>query len=143
MTSSQTSNDDPSYTSEATPQNIEVEEMPFARSVSSHGYCFICQSKSDLHDVTFEARIQVFVKRRIFIPKRNRCCSIHTIKNRFYESEVGKICIYSNISLVEITELSKFMDVLSVKVDSQLFDKIADFFISDDNLGKISFHFKI
>ena len=88
--SSQRENDSSDYypSDESIGQERETMLMPFSRVISLKAYCFICKSKSNVEDVPFEARIQVFVKRRIFIPKRNRCCSKHLIKNRFYEDEV-------------------------------------------------------
>lgn len=54
--------------------NIEKQEMvslPFERVIISKPYCFICKEELNIREVPFEARIQAFVKRRIFIPRRN------------------------------------------------------------------------
>ena len=66
-----------------------------------------------MYDVPFDARLQVFVKRRLFIPRRNRCCIDYIIKKRFYDNEISSFVIYSNESEIEIEELQKFLDVLS------------------------------
>ena len=119
-------------------EEIEKITMPFQRVISSKSYCFICKSIKDIHDVPFNARIQVFVKRRIFIPKRNRCCSKHLIRNRFYEDEVQAMFVYSNESIIECTELRIFLDKLSSEIDSRLHNKIGDFAISEERVKALT-----
>ena len=72
--------------SDENPTEDETIKMPFQRVTSTKYYCYICKSKMDLRDFPLNARLQVFIKRGLFIPYRNRCCKIHMIKNRFYES---------------------------------------------------------
>lgn len=57
--------------------------MPINRVCASKGYCFICKKTKDLIEVPIEARLQIFSKLQILIPKRNRCCSEHIIKKKF------------------------------------------------------------
>lgn len=135
--SSQPSTDD-SFTLDLESSSVECVEMPFNRVLISHAYCFICKSKTDLHDVPFAARMQVFVKRRIFIPKRNRCCSKHLIKNRFYENEVDEIQIFSNESSIEVTEVAAFMEKLSDEVNFQLHDYIGKYAISEERVKALT-----
>ncbi|KMQ85209.1 reverse transcriptase-7, partial [Lasius niger] len=136
--SSQPSTDDSSFILDLESSNVECVEMPFNRVFISHAYCFICKSKTDLHDVPYAAQMQVFVKRRIFIPKRNRCCSKHLIKNRFYEDEVDQIQIFSNESSIEITELAAFMEKLSDEVDFQFHDHIGKYAISEERVKALT-----
>lgn len=114
----------------------ETVEMPFTRVVSTHNYCFICgfTQKSNLIQVPFDARIQTFGKRRLYIPKGNRCCRNHVIKKRFYDDEVDSMRIHSTKSVVEISELSQFIDRMAISTDKTLLDKIGDFNISEERL---------
>lgn len=132
--SSQPSTDDSNFTLNLKSLNVECVEMPFNRVAISHGYYFICKSRIDLHNVPFATRMQVFTKRRIFIPKRNRCCSRHLIKSRFYEDEVHQMQIFSNESSIEITELATFMEKLSDEANLQLHDYIGKYAISEERL---------
>ena len=102
--------------------------------MSTHSYCFLCKSNIDLEDVPFTARIQVFVQRRIFIPARNRCCRKHVINNRFYNDEVDEITVYSNESLINITEVEAFMEKLSDESVSELHNRIGKLTLSDERI---------
>ena len=53
------------------PHKVETIVMRFNRVVSTKSRCFICSStnKEDLVDVPLEARLQVFIKRRLYIPR--------------------------------------------------------------------------
>lgn len=60
--------------------NVQFIEMPFSRVVATHGYCFVCGSKKGIINVPFETRKQVFIIRRLYVPKGNRCCPSHLLK---------------------------------------------------------------
>ncbi|KAH9512011.1 hypothetical protein DERF_010427 [Dermatophagoides farinae] len=114
---------DPTY--EYTPIVKEMIEMPFSRPIISHCYCFICSSKSDLKDIPIEARLQVFLKRRILVPKRNRCCKQHLMNKWLYEDEIDNIKIVSDKCELELSDMAKFMDLLAPDATSFNFqDKI-------------------
>lgn len=134
--SSQSSTGDPSFVVAPRKETMEVEvvEMPFHRVVSTHAYCFICASVTGIETVPFEARIQVFVDKRIYIPGGNRCCSIHLIKDRFFEDELDDIRIFSNSSVIPVTEIHKFLEKLSTDVDSELHNKIGEYTISEERI---------
>nr|XP_046909740.1 uncharacterized protein LOC124491158 isoform X2 [Dermatophagoides farinae] len=102
---------DPTY--EYTPIVKEMIEMPFSRPIISHCYCFICSSKSDLKDIPIEARLQVFLKRRILVPKRNRCCKQHLMNGWLNEDEINNIIIESDKCEIELSDIAKFMDLLA------------------------------
>ena len=54
--------------------STECVEMPFARVISTHKYFFVCGSIRNIINVPAETRKQVFLFRRIYVPKGNRCC---------------------------------------------------------------------
>ena len=48
----------------------EMIEVPFPRVVSTHSYCFICRGgNGTLRSIPWNARLQVFIARRIIIPQ--------------------------------------------------------------------------
>lgn len=132
--SSQSSVSDPQYVLvEKVAPNVETVEMPFKRVVATHAYCFICSSsKSRLLVFPLEARIDAFVKTQIYIPKGNRCCTLHMIKNRLYDDDLQKLRVLSNASIIEISELALYLEQLSLRCDSKIHDKIGDFTLSND-----------
>ncbi|XP_025994034.2 uncharacterized protein LOC113004570 [Solenopsis invicta] len=136
VTSSQTSTEDQTivFKSSSSKMDFQFTEMPFNRTVISHTYCCLCSGKTNLIVVPFEARMQVFQERRVFIPKGNRCCSNHLIKKRFFEEELQLIRIYSNRSMIEVIEIVKLLEYMSVKSNFEIKDKIGDFSLSEERI---------
>lgn len=60
-------------------QSTELVEMEFPRVVATHRYCFLCGSSERIITVPFQARQQTFVRKRIFVPKGNRCHSFNLL----------------------------------------------------------------
>lgn len=108
--------------------------LPFKRVVSTHKYCVLCNSKTNIKTIPIEARYQAFVKRKIFIPKGDRCCPQHLIKNKFFEDELARLRVYSNTSVLSSEEVSLFLDLLSARVDAPLFNQIGDFTMPEEKL---------
>ncbi|KAH9511220.1 hypothetical protein DERF_009691 [Dermatophagoides farinae] len=54
----------------------------------------------------YKARLKVFEKRRIFVPKGNRCCSYHLIGKWLYEEHVGNIVIVSERCQMDENEMN-------------------------------------
>ena len=128
---------DPSYVfhkNDITESTEQFVEMPFCRVISSHGYCFICDSSREIVVIPFEARQQVFTKSKIFIPKGNRCCQSHLIGNRFFEDELLRMRIHSTTSNVEVKDLHQFLVNLSIQSDITITDKVGDFSLSEERL---------
>lgn len=117
---------------------VEKVSMSFSRTIATHAYCFMCKSVEDLQDVPFDARMQVFVKRQIFIPRRNRCCKKHLIKNRFYTEDLSTIEIVTYESLIETSELGKFLGALSDRVDSRFLDQFSDVHMSEERVKALT-----
>lgn len=108
--------------------------LPLKRVISTHKYCILCNSKSNIKTIPMEARYQVFIKRRIIIPKGDRCCSNHLIRNKFFEDELLRLRIHSNTSVISAKETSIFLNLLSVKVDETLFNQISNFTMPEEQL---------
>lgn len=118
----------------------ETIVMPFKRVCFSKAYCFICKTQEKLRDVPFQARIQVFVQRRLFIPKRNRCCLKHLIGKKFYEDEIDGMVVFSDESVIDADEIKKFLDQLTIDVGLGLHDKIGGHSISDERIKALTGH---
>lgn len=84
--------------------------------------------------VPFEARQQEFMKKRIFIPKGNRCCPKRLLNKRLYEDEIKNIIIVSSTSNVQVDEVTKMLNFLSVSSDRELSDRIGDFTLSEERI---------
>ena len=119
--------------SDENPTEDETITMPFQRVTSTKYYCFICKSKMDLRDDSSNTRLQVFIERVLFIPYRNRC-KIHMNKNRFYEDEISKMKVFSEESDIKKSEIKKYLDNLSEKLDECLHDKVKGFSISEESV---------
>lgn len=159
--SSQSSTNDPTVRFNPEPEPTEVVELPIQRTVSTHKYCCLCgcNATKNLVQISFEARSQAYSRMQIFIPQsnlshllykyflyfksfivfvlfpENRCCKKHlTVKNRFYEDDLRQLSIYSNSSIIEVSELTKLLKGFSARVDRNLFDRIPDFSIPEKSL---------
>ncbi|XP_036143574.1 uncharacterized protein LOC118645866 isoform X2 [Monomorium pharaonis] len=113
---------------------VEYIEIPIQRTLSTHKYCCICSSKINLTVIPEEARMQSYIKKKIYIPVGNRCCTNHLIKNRIFEEDLNLLKIYSNTTSLTGLELSKMMETLSIKCDSTLFNKVGEFNLSEKQL---------
>jgi len=121
---SQSTSDDSSINIRLKPEvqesNIERIEVPIQRTISTHKYCCLCSATTNLSVIPEEARMQSYIKTKIYIPVSNRCCRHHLIKNRFYDEDLGLLKVYSNSSSLSASELTKMMGSLSIKCDSSL-----------------------
>lgn len=112
--------------------------MPFKRPAATHKYCCICGAKSGLVVIPFQARLRLYIDERIYIPIENRCCPGHLLKDRLYADDIKKMAIISSLSYIPVTELKKFLDTLSLKVDETLLNKIGDYNMPEDRIFAIT-----
>ncbi|KAH0546708.1 hypothetical protein KQX54_014027 [Cotesia glomerata] len=136
MTLSQSSSDDPSFRANITSTDDSTEdfEVLIKRTISTHGYCCLCNNTIDLTVIPQKALMQSFIKRRVFIPDGNRCCRSHLINKRFYDEALDLIRVHSNWTRISSVELSNMMENFSVECDSTLLDKMDDYRVSDEKL---------
>lgn len=113
-------------------------EIPFQRVASTHKYCIICQKTTDLKTICLETRIQIFIKKQIFIPKGDRCCSTHLIGKYFYEEDISHLRIVSNTSTIEKTEFRLFFNELTSKSQSSIFDRMNELDMSEDQVKTLT-----
>lgn len=154
--SSQSSLNDPSVKFLAKPEIEEVIELPLKRTVSTHSYCCLCRSNDKLVVVPYPARLQVYSRLQIVIPKGkflninnfiqslnvnvilyligNRCCSKHFINKRFYEDDLKLVRVHSLYTSIEVSDLTELLKNLSVRVDRDLFDRVSDYTIDEKRL---------
>lgn len=140
LTSSQSQNSTISEYIPVVPIRPPIVSMSFNRVIITKRFCFICHEDNELVDVPFQTRMQVFQKKRIFVPKRNRCCRKHLIGNYLYEDELNIIRIYCNECEIEVSELEKFLGILSDDVDRRVIDKIGTMKMSDQRVKSLTGH---
>lgn len=140
LISSQSQNSTASEYVEVEPINVPMVSMNFDRVIISKRFCFICHGNTNLVDVPFQTRMQVFQKKRIFIPKRNRCCVKHIIGKFLYEDELDVIRIHSRECEIEVSEVKRFLDKLSEDVDRRVIDKIGMMKMSDQRVKSLTGH---
>jgi len=134
----QSTSDDASISIRLKPEvkesNIEKIEVPIQRTVSTHKYCCLCSTTTNLSVIPEEARMQSYIKTKLHILVSNRYCRHHLIKNRFYDENLGFLKVFSNSSSLNASELIKMMESFSIKCDSSLYDKIGDYSLSEKQL---------
>lgn len=106
------------------PRQEEYVEFQIKRVKTTHIYCTVCESKQQLTIVPLNARLQAFIKRKIFIPKRNRCCPNHLIKKPFFEDDLPLLRVYSNHSFLEKGEVLQFLNLLANNVGLTLHNRV-------------------
>ena len=138
LSPSDTTSDDPIFEvkikSKEAVSEVEYFEIPIQRTVATHKYCCICFSIKNSTVILEEARIQSYIKKKIFIPSGNRCCITHILKNRTYEEDLDHLKVYSNVASLIATEFSKIMETLSIKCNSTLLEKIGEFSLSEKQI---------
>ena len=131
LSPSDASSDDPTFEvmvkSKEAVSETEYFEILIQRIVATHKYCCIGFSMKNLTVIPEEARIRSYIKKKIFIPPENRCCTTHILRNRTYEKDIGHLKVYFNIASLSASQLSKIMETLSIKCDLTLLDKIDEF----------------
>ncbi|XP_058806441.1 uncharacterized protein LOC131672915 [Phymastichus coffea] len=119
-------------------EEVELVEMSITRTLSTHAYCCLCKSIKSLVLVPDQARMQVYAKKRIYIPNGNRCCIKHLINKRFYDEELKSIEVFSSTSMIPVPELSKLLEQLSIRVDSEIHDRIGDYSFPEERLNVLT-----
>lgn len=84
LQSFESTSDDPTFEVQFKSKETEIEyvEIPIQRTVATHKYCCICSATENLMVIPEEARMQSYIKKKIYISVGNRCCRTHIIKNR-------------------------------------------------------------
>ena len=80
------------------------------------------------------ARIQSYVKKRIYIPEGKRCCRAHLIKGRLFYEELSRLRVYSNFAKVKDPELSELLEGLTIEYDTTILYKVGDFSLSEEKI---------
>ncbi|XP_015125200.1 uncharacterized protein LOC107046987 [Diachasma alloeum] len=133
----QSSIEDPSFIIRE-PVDLDLIEMPFSRVVSTHKYCCLCGSPSEINTVPSQARLQSFQVKKILIPKGNRCCPKHIIKGKFYADDLELLKIHAGSSMIEVSDLTFFLHN-SISNDSHdLKQRIGDGTLSDHRLQTLT-----
>lgn len=104
----------PPVENQSSDSNEEIIELPFNRVIISNIKCCLCLgSQEKISVIPDEARVQVFRKYRIYIPKNNRCCQRHLIRKSLVESVIKQAEIFSNTSKLTASEVKLFLENIS------------------------------
>lgn len=109
-------------------------ELMISRTVSTHKYCCLCSKKTNITTVPQIARVQAYTMRKIFIPKGNRCCRDHLIKNRFFDNCLNDLRAYSPSSVFDLTDLTTILGLLGNDAKNTMFTSIGNFSLSDNDI---------
>lgn len=115
-------------------EDIEYIHIQIQRTVATHKYYCVCYETQDLTVVPKQARIQSYVKKKIYIPEGNWCCKAHLIKNRFFYKKLSRLRVYSNPTKLKFSELSELLESLSIECDITILDRAGDFSLSEDQI---------
>ena len=116
-------------------KKTEFVSLPFKRVRATHKYCFIYGiTGNSARLVPLLARVHCFTKTRIFIPRNNRCCRTHLLKNRFYDDELKNLHVHSHTSSISIDEVSQFLDQLCTAADKPLLADMGDYTMREEKL---------
>jgi len=58
---------------EENPQSLRLNVI----TQTAHQTCLICNAREEIHRLPLECRIDIFVRRNIYVPENNRCCNHH------------------------------------------------------------------
>lgn len=103
--------------------SAEYATLQILRTVATHKYCCVCNENKDLIVVPLKARLQSYTKRKIFIPKGNRCCRKHIILDRFFEEDLNSIKVYSTTSSIETSDLQLMFEKLAISSETGIIGK--------------------
>ena len=137
---SQSSQSDPmdlEYEPPAAPPPPEAPyliEVPYNRVAATERLCFVCNSTSQRYRVSRELREQAFLKRRLFIPKNNRVCPSHLIRNRLYEDDLMRLRVSSTSSLLDVEDVKEYMDMLATQAGASMKDKVGTSSLTDEQI---------
>lgn len=119
--------------------SVERIQLGLQRTVSTHRYCFICDSTSNgLQTVPKKARLQAYTIRKIYIPTENRCCSSHLINGQFYEDDLNSLVVYSTTAAVSVKEITELFGFLNTEKQLPLIEKIINKSISDEHFAVLT-----
>ena len=92
--------------------------------------CSAKYTESSLKTVPIGARVQVYSKLNVYIPKGNRCCIKHLVNKNFISNQVvstyNNLSVVSNTSYVSAEEITKFFDALRLVSKEEIHDKIGN-----------------
>lgn len=125
----------PPVENQSSDSNEEIIELPFNRVRISHIKCCLCLgSQEKISVIPDEARVQVFRKYRIYIPKNNRCCQRHLIRKSLVESVIKQAEIFSNTSKLTASEVKLFLENISESSSKGIHYDVKKKWLSDEEV---------
>ncbi|CAF1003045.1 unnamed protein product, partial [Brachionus calyciflorus] len=110
------------------------------KSYSSHKRCIVCfrqNSYQKLHVIPLEARVQVMIKKSLFIPKDCRTCVSHLNGKQFIKEEIDLIVPFQRDVKMDKKLIKDLIDSLVLAAKPKgLFDEFADLDTLDEETCK-------
>ena len=125
---------EPPQSRESPHDPVELLELPYKRVMSTESQCFVCGSTQGRLRVTPQLRSQVFVKRRLFVPKSNRVCERHLVAGRLYTGDLLGLHVAAESSLLDKKDLIAYVEMLANEAGATIKDKIGDFSLTDEQI---------
>lgn len=102
--------------------------VQYSRTNASHKWCLICENSNNyrkLKLIPIKARLDVFIRRRIMIPKNCRACNCHFNElNCFTPLCIDEIKVKTNKTRLTDSQVSELLDNFRfISRESALFDK--------------------
>lgn len=105
------------------PQCMRLNVLTQASSIT----CLVCNGLNDIHRLSLECRVDVFVKRNIYIPVKNVCCKHHLNDQGFLIPGFMEGLRYINRPYVlKGPELQSFLEALRLEVDRAVHRRFED-----------------
>jgi hypothetical protein len=88
--------------------------IPGIKTVSSsQGRCMICGNKSGRKRISIEARLDVWIKRKLFVPAGNRTCIDHLSNGKFKDEALSSIKPERSAALMTGNVVSSWIHTLT------------------------------
>ena len=108
--------------------------MPFNRAVATEAYCFVCGSAHGRKRASTAVRTQVFIARRLFIPKSNRICEAHLIHGKLSDEDIMRLELAAKSSLMDKEDLIAHFEVLANEAGATIKDKVGNFSLTYEHI---------
>ena len=99
--------------------------------MSSESVFFVCGCTQRRNRVSPEVRVQVFLKRRLLIPKTNRCCVAHIVHHGLYEEDLMSLKM---ASLMDTEDIKAYVEMPANAADATTKDRVGNFSLTDEQI---------
>lgn len=95
------------------PQCLRLNILPQTSSAT----CLVCDGRNDIHRLTLECRVNIFVKRNMYVPNKYVCCNHHLDERGFLLEGILEDLRYINGPyILKGQELQAFLGALREEI---------------------------